>query len=462
MSEAASEVYSISALVKILPYVFTYGATLILLAYHLVSYYHYKDSLLKDFCYYLIAQTCYLTAAVGIKIIYLSISDVPMNLAALLESLEIMTYFFYILYTTNAIGFDKNEHKILRKIIKFTLILMLAYLPVQLVVLYLLQWSNTYIFLGVRLIIFALAIVMFWKSYQIKNNRILKYVRIATMIYFIFGVLSFTSMFFDINKFNLVPYHFILMGAICDLIIFSIAMSDRAKHQIIAAQQLAKEKEIEIQTIQYKQELLIQEQKEEYRRNLAMDLHDDIGASLSSILIYSELAQNSIKNKPDATLGILQNINKLSKDISNKLSDFIWSLKIEKGVNKNSLKQRLLDYQQFLFAELNISCHYDIDETILPKNIHIIRNILLIVKESMNNIAKYSKAQNVLVSLQNKNAQIILIVKDDGVGFDTVSVKKGNGLGNMEKRCLSINGKYNISSKIGEGTIVKVIINVSQ
>ena len=452
-----SEFYSFDALVKMLPYIFTFGATVILLSYHIVSYFQYKDSLLRDFCLYLFSQTCYLTLAIYIHLFYYAIPDLPLYVNIIKESLEILTYFFYIYYTTNAIGFDKKEHSLLVNIIKSTLLLMLLYLPTQLVVFYF-GMDNLYIFIGVRILIFALAIVMFWQSFKIKNNKILIYIRLATMIYFFFGLMSFTSMFFDLREYRIVPYHFILVGVITDLIIFSVAMSTRIKNQIITAQQSAKEKEIELQTIQYKQELMLQEQKEEYRRNIAMDLHDDIGASLSSILIYSELAQKTILTKPSATEAILNSISIQSKEISNKLSDFIWSLKIEKGISNNNLKQRLLDYQQFLFAELNIACKYDIDETILPENISLIRNLLLIIKEAMNNIAKYSKAKNVVISLKKSPTKIILIIQDDGVGFDPLIVKKGNGLDNMEKRCQAINGTYKISSILGKGTTIEIQI----
>jgi signal transduction histidine kinase len=455
------EVFSSDDVIKILPYVFTSGATLILLAYQTVSYYHYRDSLLRDFCVYLFSQTCYLSLAIWMLLVFKNYTESSQILLIAKESLEIMTYFFYLIYTTNAIGFDDKKHKLLRMVIKATLITMLIYLPLQLFVIYGLETSNIFIFIGIRLLIFTLAVFMFWQSFKIKNNRILTYIRSATMIYFFFGVVSFTAMFFDIHKYHMIPYHFILIGVITDLIIFSIAMSDRIKNQIVDAEQIARDKEIELQAVQYKQELIIQEQKEEYRRNIAMDLHDDIGASLSSILIYSELAQKTILSKPKATQNILNNISVLSKEISNKLSDFIWSLKIEKGITQNNLKQRLLDYQQLLFAELNISCTYEIDETILTENIHLIRNLLLIIKEAMNNIAKYSKAQNVMISLTKTPGKINLLIKDDGIGFDQDASKFGNGLSNMEKRCESIQGTCKIISILGQGTTIEIQIEHS-
>ncbi len=451
------EFYSAKALLILFPYIFALGATFILLAYHTVSYFNYKDSLLRDFCYYLLIQTLYLSYTIWLKFYYNEYVETPEPLLVIKESIEILTYTFYILYTTNAIGFDKKEHNFLVRIIKSTLLIMLIYQPLQLIVYYF-GINNGFIYIGIRLLIFSLAIVMFWQSYKIKNNRILPYIRLATMIYFFFGVLSFIAILINVDKSFIRPYHLILVGVMADLILFSIAMSNRTKHQIISSQQSAKAVEIKLQTMQYKQELDLQEQKEEYRRNIAMDLHDDIGASLSSILIYSELAQKMMLTKPQAIEGVLNNINVQAKEISNSLSDFIWSLKVEKNIANNNLKQRLLDYQQTLFTELNINCFYDIDEAILPENLNLIRNLLLIIKEAMNNIAKYSKAQNVSISLAKKNEKIVLIIKDDGIGFDYNTIKKGNGLRNMQKRCQFINGMYKISSILGNGTTISIEI----
>ena len=131
------EVYSSDDLIKILAYVVTFGATLILLAYQTVSYYHYRDNLLRDFCVYLFSQTCYLSLAIWMLLVFKSYTESSQILLIAKESLEILTYFFYLIYTTNAIGFDNKKHKLLRTIIKATLITMLIYLPLQLFVIYL-------------------------------------------------------------------------------------------------------------------------------------------------------------------------------------------------------------------------------------------------------------------------------------------------------------------------------------
>lgn len=396
--------------------------------------------------------TIYLIYAIALKLFYkeyLQFSDI---LGLFKESLEILTYYFYINYTTKAIGFDTTEHKSLYGIIRMCLIFILIYVFGNLLGNILVtNFSNAYLFVGIRIIIFSLAIVMFYKSIKIKNNLILRYIQFASFVYFLFGLTSFVMYFFQGSNDVFLPYHYILVGTLIDFVVFSIAMSKRLRNQIVFAEKLASDKELEIQSIKYKQELEVKEQIEKDRKQIAMDLHDDIGASLSSILINSELAEKfshetSLQNKQ-----FLRNIANQSKEINSKLSDFIWSIKFELG-NNNSLKQRLLDYQQHLFDGKNINCHYQIDESLLENAPIITKNILLIIKEAMNNIAKYALASEVDIQLYKDNGYLILKIKDNGIGFEKKSVLKGNGLENMKRRCSSSFGQFIVTSEKNIGT----------
>jgi signal transduction histidine kinase len=80
------------------------------------------------------------------------------------------------------------------------------------------------------------------------------------------------------------------------------------------------------------------------------------------------------------------------------------------------------------------------------------RDFYLIYKEALNNIAKYAEGKNVWINLSLQNNKIELSIKDDGKGFDLSTVKKGNGLANMQKRADAIGGKLNITSGVNEGS----------
>lgn len=82
--------------------------------------------------------------------------------------------------------------------------------------------------------------------------------------------------------------------------------------------------------------------------------------------------------------------------------------------------------------------------------------IYRIVQEHLNNIIKYSKAQNVYITLDQRDDALELIIKDDGVGFDTSKTTKGFGLQNINTRAEIHNGKMLLESKPGKGCTLTV------
>lgn len=193
----------------------------------------------------------------------------------------------------------------------------------------------------------------------------------------------------------------------------------------------------------------------EIRNKISQDLHDDIGATLSSINIYGELANKIIKDKPDHSKEMLSKISEQSKGLMARMSDVIWSMKpVEE--EKNSFANRLKNYSSELLAPKEISCQFDIDESIGNKILNPItrKNMLLIVKEAMNNIAKYSSAQNANVSLLQEGKNIILSISDNGRGFSKPDTLNGNGLGNMQQRSKDLGGVCKISSEPEKGVCI--------
>jgi signal transduction histidine kinase len=84
------------------------------------------------------------------------------------------------------------------------------------------------------------------------------------------------------------------------------------------------------------------------------------------------------------------------------------------------------------------------------------RQLFLICKEAVNNIAKYANATHVTFSLQKEKGYVILTIKDNGIGFDPNTIVSGNGLLNMKVRAQALHGEVVVDSRHGEGTRVKV------
>ena len=115
----------------------------------------------------------------------------------------------------------------------------------------------------------------------------------------------------------------------------------------------------------------------------------------------------------------------------------------------NALETKEIDFDFTITDDI-----YDI-----KLNMEARRDFFLIFKEAVNNAAKYSKADKVQIELTIQNKKLLLVVKDDGIGFDFFKAD-GNGLGNMKKRADNVNGYVTIQSSKGHGTTVKLIIPV--
>ena len=206
--------------------------------------------------------------------------------------------------------------------------------------------------------------------------------------------------------------------------------------------------------------ILKQQLKEvEMRNQLASDLHDDVGSTLSSILLLSDIAS---KNK-DAAMhtSILNKISSYAKEVIERMSDIVWTMNPINDEGDN-LKERIENYvlQVKQLAEINAVSNIsaEIDEIKWPMDMR--KNIFLICKEAINNSLKYAKANNLGLSLFIKDKNIYLEIKDDGIGFDTSVSKAGNGLRTMTDRARSSGGNCSIESEPGKGTVVKVEIPI--
>jgi signal transduction histidine kinase len=81
-------------------------------------------------------------------------------------------------------------------------------------------------------------------------------------------------------------------------------------------------------------------------------------------------------------------------------------------------------------------------------------NIYRIIQEAVNNALKYADAEHIGVKIKTMEDDFLILVKDDGKGFKLGERQDGNGLNNMKKRAMDLNGKVVVKSKPGQGTTV--------
>lgn len=192
------------------------------------------------------------------------------------------------------------------------------------------------------------------------------------------------------------------------------------------------------------------------RNKISQDLHDDVGASLSSIQIYSAVAEKEMEVNPEKAREIVQQINQNSRQVMENMSDIVWAMNAGRP-DGESLASRLKNYGYELLSQKNIDCQYKIDpqaERKLQKP-DARKNILLIIKEALNNITKYSEASHAEIQIGIDGSVVFIRITDNGKGFDTNHVQSGNGLRNMRQRAEALGGTFNISSSRVEGTNIE-------
>jgi signal transduction histidine kinase len=199
---------------------------------------------------------------------------------------------------------------------------------------------------------------------------------------------------------------------------------------------------------------------ETLRNRVARDLHDDMGSTLSTINILSSMAKNKIHVDNGKTAEYLSKISEYSERMMDAMDDIVWSIKPSND-SMQKITARMREFATSVLEAKEIDFEFNIDESVhdVKLNMEARRDFFLIFKEAVNNSAKYSKAGKLLMRLTMKNKKLLLIVKDDGVGFDLADAD-GNGLGNMQKRADQLNGHITIESKKGQGTSVNLSIPI--
>ena len=192
------------------------------------------------------------------------------------------------------------------------------------------------------------------------------------------------------------------------------------------------------------------------RLRISRELHDDIGSTLSGIVLYSHMAEDQVHSlQPGEVANSLNIIQHSANDMVSRLNDLVWAVNPGQSSLKN-LMQKLEEYAMEMALVKNMKVHVNAPESLaeLQLPVESRHNIYLLTKEAINNAAKYSQATLLELSVHQFDHVIEFTVIDDGIGFDMTTVKKGNGLINMRKRADEAGALLSVQSAPGEGTLI--------
>lgn len=198
------------------------------------------------------------------------------------------------------------------------------------------------------------------------------------------------------------------------------------------------------------------------RNRIAADLHDEVGATLSSIAISTRLVEKKYGRQTPEMLSILQQIKTDSEETIQTIRDTVWTL----NPNNDSVEQLLEKMRSLAFQlltpqdiSLTFNNQLSASETHrLQLSMEQRQNLYLIFKEALNNILKHAEASKVNVTFKMNGQELLMNISDNGKGFDATQRYEGNGLKNYKKRAAESFMEITLTSKAGEGTQLNVIV----
>jgi len=194
---------------------------------------------------------------------------------------------------------------------------------------------------------------------------------------------------------------------------------------------------------------------ERLRHRISTDLHDDIGSTLSSISILSEIAS---KEKDQLQSGnMMQEIKQNSVTLMEKMDDIVWSI----NPNNDSIENLMLRIKRFasrLFEAKEIEYSIDIDNSIhnAKLNMETRQHIYLIMKEAINNLVKYSNCTIAAIRVKYDSGHLLIEIVDNGKGFNEHTIHLGNGIISMKKRAEAIQAQIKIITQLNKGTTISL------
>ncbi len=202
--------------------------------------------------------------------------------------------------------------------------------------------------------------------------------------------------------------------------------------------------------------------KQEMRRQIAFDLHDEIGSSLSSISLLNERIKSVVNTNPTEAQSLLERVSTNVRSSIENTQTIIWAIdsrydKLNDLINQmKEFAGSLGDIQKFDWKMPNEKTLKSIE---LSPDLK--KNLYLIFKEGINNGVKYAKSDTISIQLEIENKDLILRIYDFGKGFERNLLSKTLGLSSIENRAKILGGEAQIKSVLNKGTSIQVKVPIS-
>jgi signal transduction histidine kinase len=267
------------------------------------------------------------------------------------------------------------------------------------------------------------------------------------------------------EKDQAIQQKWIILGIAIIVLLFSILLfvikMQRAKQKEMLFIQEQQKSDESIYQLIHDQQIKIGEGRQSEKKRISIELHDGVMNRLAStrlnLFILNKKRDDETIQKCLTFIDDIQGIEKEIRQVAHDLSNDLFS----GNLSFNLLLETLFSEHKSI-SKAEIQTH--IDHTI---NWEIIDNVLKmnlyrIIQETLQNCYKYAHARHIFVTISKELDVLYLSIHDDGNGFDLKKAKKGIGLKNITQRVKFLNGKLNIHSKLGEGTMINITLPIKK
>jgi signal transduction histidine kinase len=368
-------------------------------------------------------------------------SNLRMNLNLFADILQVLSHFFFCGFVYYAMVMEDARFKKLKRIYTTFLIFTTTYVIVVAVFPKFVSIDFIY-FLVSRVIILVLSTLFYYHLFKNLNKIFFRFLFAAVSFVFISGFLALWDSMSSSGFSKYTGFDYLCYGYFLENLCFVGALIYKY---------FSIEKEKEKTAIAHKQELFTtqKEIQQETIEHIGREIHDNIGQKLTLASLYTQ--QLEFENKAPHVNNTIENISAIINASIAELRELSKSL-IDNAIDANTISQ-LIEKECEKIKSLK-KCHVDYKTNALSVNLKYQEKSILIriVQEFINNSIKHSKCQNIFVELLLDENNIVLSLKDDGIGFNTKSISSGQGITNMKKRTAIIGGKIELKSSKDNGT----------
>jgi two-component system sensor histidine kinase UhpB len=197
--------------------------------------------------------------------------------------------------------------------------------------------------------------------------------------------------------------------------------------------------------------------QERERTRVARDLHDEVNQSLTGLLLRLEATR---EKAPPELAAELAEIRRVANQAMQELLDLARQLR-PTALDDLGLPPALPANVRGLSRQGAVDATFESEGELgeLPEDVQLV--VYRVAQEALNNAVRHSEAEHVQVALRREGDLAELTVRDDGRGFTFDDTGRGLGIGGMRERALLVGGEFQIESRPGVGTRVRLIVPIS-